>query len=62
MNINEIVMDMTLQEKEIYFKHQEKRHKEEKEKIEFEKENLKGYKESLIMDILKKIQIGQLNN
>lgn len=37
MNINEIVMDITPQEKEIYFKHQEKRHKEEKEKLNLKK-------------------------
>ena len=53
MNINEITMGMTPQEKEIYFAHQEKRHREEAEKIELEKAQLKAYKESLIEDIMK---------
>lgn len=53
MNINEITMGMTPQEKEIYFAHQEKRHREESEKLELEKANLKTYKEVLIKDILK---------
>lgn len=53
MNINEITMGMTPQDKDIYFQHQEKRHREEQEKIEFEKEQLKTYKEKLIEDILK---------
>ena len=37
MNINEITMGMTPQEKEIYFAHQEKRHREEAEKLELER-------------------------
>ena len=53
MNINEITIGMTPQEKEIYFAHQEKRHREEAEKLELEKANLKTYKEVLIEDILK---------
>ena len=52
MNINDITMGMTPQEKEIYFKHMEKRHKEEKEKLDAEKERLTEYKENLIKDIL----------
>ena len=53
MNINEITSGMTPQEKDIYFKHQEKRHRKEQEKLELEKAQLKTYKESLIEDILK---------
>lgn len=52
MNINEITAGMTPQDKEIYFAHQEKRHREEQEKIELEKAQLKAYKEMLIEDIL----------
>lgn len=53
MNITPNTVDgMTPQEKEIYFAHMEKRHKEEKEKLEYEKERAKAYKESLINDIL----------
>lgn len=53
MNINEITIGMTPQEKEVYFNHMEKRHREEQEKIRDEKERIKSYKESLIEDILK---------
>lgn len=53
MNINEITTGMTPQEKEIYFAHQEKRHREEAEKLEQEKQQLRTYKESLIQDIMK---------
>ena len=53
MNINEITLGMTPQEKEIYFSHMEKRHREEAEKVELERQQLKTYKESLIEDILK---------
>ena len=53
MNINQITAGMTPQDKAIYFRHQEKRHREETEKIEFEKAQLKTYKEKLIEDILK---------
>ena len=53
MNINEITMGMTPQDKDIYFQHQEKRHREEAEKIELEKAQLRAYKEMLIEDILK---------
>lgn len=52
MNINEITMGMTPQEKDIYFAHQEKRHREEAEKLECEKAQLRAYKESLIEDIM----------
>lgn len=44
---------MTPQEKEVFFKHQEMRHKEEAEKIELEKETLKSYRQKLIEDVLK---------
>ena len=54
MNItNDITTGMTPQEKEIYFAHMEKRHREEKERMDTERERLKAYKESLIADILK---------
>lgn len=53
MNINDITNGMTPQEKEIYFAHMEKRHREEKEKLDAEKEQLRSYKEKLIEDILK---------
>lgn len=53
MNINEITIGMTPQDKEIYFAHQEKRHREEQEKIEQERMQLRAYKEKLIDDILK---------
>ena len=53
MNINEITIGMTPQEKDIYFKHLEKRHREEAEKIAAEKEHLKAYKQILISDILR---------
>lgn len=53
MNINEITMGMTPQDKEIYFAHQEKRHREEQEKIEQERMQLRAYKEKLIDDILR---------
>lgn len=53
MNINEITLGMTPHEKEIYFSHQEMRHKQEAEKIDLEREQLKTYKEKLIEDILK---------
>ena len=44
---------MTPQEKEIFFKHQEMRHRQESEKLEQEKEALKSYKQKLIEDVLK---------
>ena len=53
MNMNDITMGMTPQEKETYFKHQEKRHQEEAEKVDAEKAKLKTYKNDLIRDILK---------
>ena len=53
MNINEITMGMTPQEKDIYFTHQEKRHQEEAEKLDAEKARMRDYKECLIEDILK---------
>lgn len=52
MNINEITQGMTPQEKEIYFSHMEKRHREEQEKIEAEKLRLCEYKKTLIKDIM----------
>lgn len=52
MDVNTVTMGMTPQEKETYFKHQEKRHREEAEKVDSEKERLKKYKEGLIEDIL----------
>ena len=54
MNLNEITMGMNPQEKEIYFKHMEKRHREEQEKLQVEKAQLKTYKESLIEDLMKR--------
>lgn len=53
MNINDITMGMTPQERETYFKHQEKRHQEEAEKVDAEKARMRDYKERLIEDILK---------
>lgn len=53
MNFNEITRGMTPQEKEIFFRHMEKRDAEEAEKVEDEKLRLREYKESLINDILK---------
>lgn len=53
MNINEITMGMTPQEKDVYFAHMEKRHKEELEKVELERAQTRAYKESLIEDIMK---------
>lgn len=53
MSINEITMGMTPQEKNVYFAHQEKRHREEAEKLDAEKAKLRVYKECLIEDILK---------
>lgn len=53
MNINDITMEMTPQEKEIYFDHMEKRHREEAEELDAEKARMKAYKDSLIKDILK---------
>lgn len=50
---NAITMEMTSQEKEVYFTHQEKRHQEEAEMVEAEKASLKVYKDGLIKDILK---------
>jgi len=53
MNINAMTLGLTPQEKETYFKHQEKRHQEEAEKLDAEKVRLKAYKDDLIKDILK---------
>lgn len=44
---------MNHQEKEIYFKHMERRHKQEAEKIKEQKETLKHYRQKLIEDALK---------
>ncbi len=49
----QITFEMTPQDKEIYFAHQKKRHREEQEKIEQERVQLKSYKDILIEDILK---------
>ena len=54
MGLNEVAAGMTPQEKEIYFAHMEKRHREEAEKIQLERERTRAYKESLIQDILAK--------
>lgn len=54
MNITaNITAGMTPQEKEVFFKHQEMRHKQEAEKVEQEKEDLRAYKQKLIADALK---------
>ena len=53
MNMNEITYGMTPQDKEIYFSHMEKRHKEEAEYVQAEKDRNAIYKEALIEDILK---------
>ena len=53
MNINTITADMTPQEKEIYFSHMEKRHREEAEKVQAERDSLNLYKQNLIQDIVK---------
>lgn len=53
MGINEITAGMTPQEKDTYFAHMEKRHREEAEKIQCERERTRAYKDSLIQDILK---------
>lgn len=53
MNINEIVMGMTPQEKEIYFMQLEENTRYELDKIEIEKQERKNYKASLIEDIIK---------
>lgn len=53
MNINDVVMGMTPQEKDVYFAYMEKRHKEEQEKVELERAQTRAYKESLIEDIMK---------
>lgn len=53
MNINEIVMGMTSQEKETYFKQLEKNTRYELDKVEIEKQERKNYKASLIEDIIK---------
>lgn len=45
MGLNEVTAGMTPQEKEIYFAHMEKRHKEEAEKIQLERERTRAYKE-----------------
>ena len=54
MNITaNITTGMTPQEKDVFFKHQEMRHKQEAEKVECEKEALKSYKQKLVADVLK---------
>ena len=64
MNINEITNGMTPQDKQIYFTHMEKRHREEAEYLQAEKDRNAIYKESLINDILKRnsnFSISELN-
>lgn len=54
MNITCAITDgMTPQDKEIYFAHMAKRHREEQEYLEARKQEMKAYKQSLIEDILK---------
>lgn len=53
MKINEVTFGMTPQDKEIYFKHMEKRHREEAEKVNDERFRLQEYKKSLIEDIIR---------
>lgn len=54
MNITpNVTAEMTPQEKEIFFKHQEMRHKQEAEKLEQEKQDLLAYKHKLIEDVLR---------
>ena len=54
MNITaSITAGMTPQEKEVFFKHQEMRHKQEAEKLEQERQNLQAYKQKLVEDALK---------
>ena len=54
MNITaNITAGMTPQDKEIFFKHQKMRHRQEAEKLEQEKQNLLAYKKRLIEDVLK---------
>lgn len=54
MNITaNITAGMTPQDKEIFFKHQEMRHRQEAEKLEQEKQALLSYKQRLIEDVLK---------
>lgn len=53
MNLNEITMGMTPQDKQIYFNHMEKRHAEEAEYLEARKNRNTIYKEALIEYILK---------
>lgn len=54
MNItSSITLGMTPQEKEIYFAHMEKRHREEAEYIQAQRERTIEYKKLLIEDVLK---------
>lgn len=54
MNITpNVIAERTPQEKEIFFKHQEIRHKQEAEKLEQEKQDLLSYKRKLIEDVLR---------
>ena len=46
---------MTPQEKEIYFTHMQKRHREEAERVDAERSRIKMYRENLISDILRHI-------
>ena len=53
MNLNDMTLGLTPQEKETYFEHLEKRHREEAIKIDAEKAALSAYKAQLIESILK---------
>ena len=54
MNITpSITLGMTPQEKEIYFAHMEKRHREEAEYIQAQRERNREYRQLLIEDALK---------
>lgn len=54
MNITaDITAGMTPQDKAIFFKHQEMRHRQEAEKLEQERQNMLAYKQRLIEDVLK---------
>ncbi len=52
-SMNEIVMGMTPQEKQIYFDHMAMRAKEEEEYMQARIEERKAYKRRLIADVLK---------
>ena len=49
-----MVEGMTHQEREIYFAHMEKRHREEREYMDARKQELIAYKKSLIEEVMAK--------